>query len=196
MTVINLIPPDRLQQREARRRIASWSVRTGALVALLGGLYAGASHLAAGQSGEITTITSRYSSLQQRLKYARYLLGERERLASRQEAVHAIRDPLPAGLILETIGGRLTPESYLTYLSLQRDSGQIEDPNERQTPTLSLKGRAPGHTDVARIISNLSSAPGMHSVVLVATRDAPRREGRAREVEFELLCLLEEGGRM
>lgn len=196
MTVINLIPPDRLQRREARRRIRAWGLKAGILAVLLGGLYGGATHLAAGQRGEIAAITNRYSNLQQRLKYARYLIGERDRLANRQEAVHAIRDPLPAGLILEILGQRLTPESYLTYLSLQRDAGHAGDPDERQPPTLSLKGRAPGHSAVAQIISNLSSAPGLRSVVLVSTQDAPRREGQAREVEFELMCLLEEGGRL
>jgi hypothetical protein len=195
MTSINLIPADRLYRRAVRQRVRRWGIRLAALLILLGSAYAGIARLAAGPTGEITAMTNRYSTLQQRLKYARYLIGERDRLASRQDAVRAIRDPLPAGMILEIVGRRITPESYLTYLSLQREPQAVAaKPDARTTPTLNLKGRAPGHSQVAQIISQLSSAPGVLSVVLVSTQDAPRQEGRDREVEFELLCLLQEGG--
>jgi len=154
-------------------------------------LYAGVARVAAGRDAEVEAVSSRYTHLQQRLQYAQLLIQERDRLTHRQEAVRAIRDPLPAAMVLEILGSALTPDSYLTHLSLSRSTPIQSGKGEARTqPSLRLHGRAPGHAQVAEIISSLSRAEGVHTVVLLSARDIAPREAQASEVEFQLQCLL------
>lgn len=191
MNRINLIPGEVLGRRRTQERLRRWGVLVGGTALVLTLLYAGVARVAAGRDAEVEAVSSRYTHLQQRLQYAQLLIQERDRLTHRQEAVRAIRDPLPAAMVLEILGSALTPDSYLTHVSLSRSTPiQSEKEEARTHPMLGLHGRAPGHSQVAEIISSLSQAEGVRTVVLLSARDIAPREAQASEVEFQLQCLL------
>lgn len=196
MTSINLIPPGVLAQREARKRLRQWAVRLGLTLTLLGPSYVALSRFATARQAEVRALTGRCALLQERLKGAEGLIQERDRLAQRRAVVEQMRDRQPTAQLLEILGQTLTPDSYLSLVSLERC--EPPDPEERegnpQEPcwsTLRLRGRAPGNRQVGEIIRQLAASPVMQEVTLVSVSD-PAQEGQTA-VEFELLCALADG---
>jgi hypothetical protein len=195
MTGINLIPPQLLAQREARRLVRRWGARLAATALGLTLLYAALARITADRLGEVDRATGRYTSLQERLQSAGDLIQERDRLAERCAIIDLIRDERTAGEFLTTLGAALTPDAYLAYLSLERCAGA--DSSEAAAPgaqpcrsQLVLRGLAPGHRQIGETLRRLSETRVFRDVALVSIRD-PLDPARAGEVEFEMLCNLD-----
>jgi hypothetical protein len=97
------------------------------------------------------------------------------------------------------LGRALTPDSYLSVLSLERcdpiepeASAESAGPRETCRPLLRLRGRAAGNRQVGEILRRLGDEPALREVTLVSTTD-PGAETGPPEVEFELLCVLADG---
>jgi Tfp pilus assembly protein PilN len=196
MSPINLVPSAVLEARAVRSRLRHWLTRLGLIVALLAPLQFGLAHLAAGRQAEVRVLTGRYALLQQRLAGAQSLIQERDSLATRRSVVEQMRGAEPASEYLEILGRALTPDSYLTLLSLERcdpraanpaDTG--EGPREAQRSTLRLRGRAPGNRQVGEILRRLADEKGLREVTLVSVSDPGVLQGPP-EVEFEIVCVM------
>jgi hypothetical protein len=192
MTGINLIPPQLLAQREARHLVRRWGVRLAATAIGLTLLYAALARVTADRLAEVDRATGRYTSLHDRLQSAGDLIQERNRLAERRAIIDLIRDDRTAGDFLTTLGSALTPDAYLSYLSLERCAGA--DSADEAVPgaqpcrsQLMLRGLAPGHQQVGETLRRLSETRMFSDVALVSIRD-PLDPARAGEVEFEMLC--------
>ncbi len=196
MIMINLIPPERFILREVRHRIRLWVCRLGVSVVFLGAVYIGFLHLVSSRDAEVQQLTAKCALLQERFLRAESLVGERDRLARRREAIWSIRDDHPAGWYLEILGKCLTPDGYLTFLELDRCTPQESDQRqsrdaEPSAANLRIRGRASGHEQVGEILRNLAVSSAFSDVGLITVKE-PRRSPGAREVQFELRCALAE----
>jgi hypothetical protein len=194
MTGINLIPPDTVARLEGRRRIRRWAYRLAICGSLAFAVYIGLGMLTASQSAELQKLTGRYTELQGRLQFADSLLIERDQLERNQNAITLVRRNRTAAWLLEILGETLTPNSYLTLLKL--DQCPYVDPEQRNnlkegscTPSLDIRGFAPGHKEVGQIIRQLVSSDEFTEVNLVSIRD-PVRPEKSLQVEFEIHCAL------
>jgi hypothetical protein len=195
MTGINLIPPQLLAQREARRLLRRWGARLATITLGLTLLYAALARVTADRLAEVDRATGRYTSLHERLQSAGDLVQERNRLAERRALIDLIRDDRTAGDFLTTLGSALTPDAYLAYLSLERCAGaesaaETEPGTEPCRSQLVLRGLAPGHQQVGETLRRLSETRVFSDVELVSIRD-PLDPARAGEVEFEMSCTLD-----
>jgi hypothetical protein len=198
MTVINLIPPERLEQRESRRCLRTWALRLIAGFAILALAYGGLSHLAARPSEERERLANRHAHLQDRLQQAQNLIRERDRLSRARSAIGSIRESRPAGWFLEVMGEALTKEAYLVQFTLDRsrqdESAPSRSSDEERSATLRLRGRAPGHRQVGEILRRLATSGAFAEVDLVSATEPRRGSPSTGEIEFELLCTLTEEG--
>ena len=201
MSMINLVPPPILAARAARRCLRRWTLTLGFAVALLLPVYIALAHLAATRQAEVHRLTGQCSLLQQRLQGAEGLIQERDRLALRRAVVEQMSARDPAAGLLEMLDRALTPDSYLTVLTLERhDPPDVEASADQNTPaattasTLRLRGRAPGNQQVGEILRRLAAEPALREVMLVSATD-PGSEVGPSQVEFELLCKLADGAR-
>jgi hypothetical protein len=192
---VNLIPPDLLGRREARRALRRWIARLGLTLALLSLFYSALARLAAGQLGEVDRVSGRYASLSERLQSADALIQERNRLVERRSLIGFIREELTAYSLINALGAALTPEVYLTHLSVARcapeEQEQAAPRGEPCRPTLMLRGHAPGHREVGELLRRLGVQPVFRAVSLVSVND-PAEPGGAGGVDFEMLCELAE----
>jgi hypothetical protein len=201
MSPINLVPSPILAKREARRRLRRWIATLGLAVAVLAPAYGVLARLAAARQAEVRRLTGQCVLMQQRLQGAEGLIQERDRLALRRAAVGRMSAGEPAAEILAMLGRALTPDSYLTVLSMERcdpvDAEEIEGPagpQEACQPVLRLRGRAAGNRQVGEILRRLGTEPVLREVTLVSATD-PGAESGPPEIEFELLCVLAGGAR-
>jgi hypothetical protein len=197
MTGINLIPPQLLARREARRLLRSWGVRLATITLGLTLLYAALARVTADRLAEVDRVTGRYTSLHERLQSAGDLIQERNRLAERRAIIDLIRDDRTAGDFLAILGGALTPDAYLAYLSLERCDGadSTAEAEPGATPCRSqlvLRGLAPDHQQVGETLRRLTDTRAFGDVALVSIRD-PLDPARAGELEFEMQCELDGG---
>ncbi|MBM3317388.1 MAG: hypothetical protein FJY75_06005 [Candidatus Eisenbacteria bacterium] len=191
---VNLIPPDLLERREARRLSRAWIGRLGVTLALLGVLFAALGRLAARQIEEVDRAAASYAALTARLQSAEELLRLRDRLAERHDMIGFIRGEMTADQLLEALAASLAPDTYLTCLSLERcPPAEAEAaPAPGAAPcesSLMLRGLAPGHRDVGEVLRRLGAQPVFRGVTLVSVQ-GPAAEQRAGELEFEMLCRL------
>jgi Tfp pilus assembly protein PilN len=201
MSMINLVPPPILAERAARRCRQRWILTLGLTAAVLLPAYIALVHVAATRQAEVRRLTGQCSLLQQRLQGAEGLIQERDRLALRRAVVERMSARDPAAGLLEMLERALTPESYLTVLTLERrDPPDPEESTGENPPaaaavsTLRLRGHAPGNQQVGEILRRLAAEPTLHEVKLVSATD-PGSEIGPSEVEFELLCTLADGAR-
>jgi len=129
------------------------------------------------------------------------LIQERDRLALRRAVVEQMSASDPAAGLLEMLDRALTPDSYLTILTLERHDPPEPEASTDQNPpaataasTLRLRGRAPGNQQVGEILRRLAAEPALREVMLVSATD-PGSEVGPSQVEFELLCTLADGAR-
>jgi hypothetical protein len=196
MSPINLVPAAILERRAVRRRVRIWAMRLGVTLAVMAPLYLGLWRMAGARQTEVRRLTGHYALLQQRLTGAQGLILERDSLATRRGVVERMRAGEPVSAYLEILGRALTPDSYLTVLSLERcdpsaePRGETEDAAKPECRSaLRLRGRAPGNRQVGEILRRLADAPELREVTLVGTTDPGVAEGPA-EVEFEIWCTL------
>ncbi len=194
MTIINLIPAHVLEERHIRRCMRRWSVRLVTCAAILGGLYAGIVRVATGPNAEVRKLSEQVEQLQVRFRGAEGLIGERDRLAKRQEAIASISDARRTGWYLEEVGRALTPESYLNYLGLDRCFVAEEQRGDRARrddcrANLSLRGYAPGHSDVGKVLAALKATGAFEDVTLASVTELPGERGQ-RSVRFHMECRL------
>jgi hypothetical protein len=198
MTVINLISPERLEQRASRHCLRNWAVRLIAGFSILAVAYGGLSHLAAQPSEERERLSSRHAHLQDRLQQAQNLIRERDRLGRARAAIGSIQESRPAGWFLEVMGEALTKDAYLVQFTLDRsrpgESGSSRSDGEEGGATLHLRGRAPGHRQVGEILRRLATSGAFAEVDLVSATEPRRGSSASGEIEFELLCTLTEEG--
>jgi Tfp pilus assembly protein PilN len=201
MSPINLVPATILAQREARRRLRRWIATLGLAVAVLTPAYVVLARFAAARQAEVRRVTGQCVLLQQRLQGAEGLIQERDRLALRRTAVGRMSTGEPAAEILAMLGRALTPDSYLTVLSMERcepvdteENQEPTEPREACQPVLHLRGRAAGNRQVGEILRRLGAEPVLREVTLVSATD-PGAELGPSEIEFELLCVLADGAR-
>jgi len=192
MSRLNLIPPDLLARREARRLLRFWAWRVGASVLLLGGLFFLLNEVAADRFAEVEQISGRYDDLQGRLRSAEDLILERDRLAERRAVIDLIRDEHPADAFLFALGEALTPDSYLTFLELRRCAPAGEETGDAPCrATLRIRGQAADHGRVGAILRGLGRAPRFADATLLSVHE-PQRSGADRAVEFEITATLRE----
>ena len=196
MTRINLIPPEILERRAIRMRCRLWGGRLGLLAAILTVFYWGILHVASGSSTEIQEMADRYSRLQERMRHAENLIAERNRLAERREAIAALHENQPAGLLLEEIGQVLPREVYLRLLTMDRPSvvgvgSERRYPEGAKPSSLRMQGYAAGHQQVGDIIRRLRNTGRFTRVDLLSVGES---DGKSKlpDVQFELACLLAE----
>jgi hypothetical protein len=197
MSPINLVPAAILERRAIRRRVRIWAIRLGVTIAVMAPLYLGLWRMAGARQTEVRRLTGHYALLQQRLTGAQGLIVERDSLATRRGVVERMRAGEPTSAYLEILGRALTPDSYLTVLSLERcdpagdaPRSETEDaPKQECRSALRLRGRAPGNRQVGEILRGLAAAPELSEVTLVGTTDPGVAEGPP-EVEFEIWCTL------
>lgn len=196
MSGVNLIPPDLLARREARRLQRLWGLRLAATLLLLGLFYFGLSRLATGQRAEVDRLAERYLALTERLTSAEERIRERNELAERRSAIGFIREEQTADDLIEALGAALTPETCLTTLALTRCSAAVEpaQPERGAQPCrsqLALRGLAPTHQQVGEVLRRLGHQPVFAEVKLLSVSN-PVEPVRGGGVEFEMLCLLAE----
>ena len=195
MTVIDLIPPETIQRRDARRRLARWGSRVGLVVAVGAGLYATLIAVASGQTEELARLQQTYSDLQGQLRRAEGLLEEWQHLVRHREAIALIRGGRSGGHYLDAVGATLTPDSYLDAIVLERCPVEPEAPEgaapEPCVGRLRIQGRAPGPEEVGRILRSMIGRPEFRQVTLVSVTD-PRAVTGRDEVSFEIVCELSE----
>jgi hypothetical protein len=195
MTVINLVPSGVLLERESRRALRSWSVRLAACALVLGGAYVGILRVAGGPSAEVRRLSERMEQLQVRFRGAEGLIGERDRLDRRLQAIESISEAEPAGWFLELVGHSLTRESYLNYLELERclveDEKSGRGRKDECVPTLTLRGYAPGHSEVGEVLRALKESGAFRDVTLASVSELPG-EALQRDVRFHLACRVAE----
>jgi Tfp pilus assembly protein PilN len=201
MSMINLVPPSILAARAVRRCLQRWVLTLGLTVALLLPAYIALVRLAAARQAEVHRLTGQCTLLQQRLQGAEGLIQERDRLALRRAVVERMSARDPAAGLLEMLERALTPDSYLTVLTLERRDPPDPDASTDAPPsaaaaasTLRLRGRAPGNQQVGEMLRRLAAEPALREVTLVSATD-PGSEIGPSEVEFELLCTLADGAR-
>jgi Tfp pilus assembly protein PilN len=194
MTVINLIPHETLLARDVRRRLRVWGVRLVVTAMLLAAAYAGFDRLALGRSSEVHQLDGECSAIRQDLGSAGALIQERDRLLARRGTIAAIQHRVRTGALLSALGDALTAQSYLTFLAVERCAAVAGDDDASGCRgRVQLRGRAPGHREVGRLIQRLEDSGAFGSVTLRTITD-PLAAAK-RGVEFELLCSLEEAGR-
>ena len=147
MSPINLVPAAILERRAVRRRARTWALRLGVTLAVLGPLYLGLWRMAGARQSEVRRLTGHYALLQQRLAGAQGLILERDSLATRRAVVERMRVGEPTSAYLEILGRALTPDSYLTVLSLERCDPS--DPPQGETEE-AAEGVVPLHPAAAR----------------------------------------------
>jgi len=198
VTSIDLVPPDAIARRETRRRLRRWGVRLGVGVGAALAMHATLVGLARAQRSELDDLTHRYSTLLEHLRRADELLEQREDLERHREAISLIRRDRTAGHYLALLGASLTTDSYLESLSLERCPPFERDaaaPKTAETcdARLRIRGRAPGHEEVGRILRAMIARSEFRGVNLVSVTDPPHTRGeRPDEVTFEILCVLAE----
>ncbi len=182
MNVINLIPPDLLERKEAKRRARHWLRRLGMQLLVLAAIFAGFSMFARGRSAEATKLTRDYASLLERFRGAQALLDERAHLEQRRRVIRLLRDETPVTAHLRSLGECLTRDSHLLLVEFQKEPAPPGvDPGGR----FLLRGRAPGHTDVGEILRSLAGAEAFEAVRLVSAQEQ-MGEGSSRWVQFEI----------
>jgi Tfp pilus assembly protein PilN len=195
MKTLDLMPPETAIRREARRRVFNWARRLALGASLAGLLYACLGALASAQEAELTGLSREYSALNGRLQSAGGLLTERNRLTRNYEAISLLANERKTTDVLRTLGSALTPESYLSFLQIDRraqdDTGQAETPSDPGGGTLRVRGFAPGHGQVGDFIKNLITSETFSEVRLVWTKDASADAAPSR-VEFEVECSLKD----
>jgi len=179
MTVINLVPHE---------------VLVAPLLVLLAG-YAGLDRLVSGRSSEYRQLTGECSEIREDLRSAEALIQERDRLLARRATIVAIQHSAKTSAVLAALGDALTPESYLTFLAVERCAPKPAGDEEAADcrGRLHLRGRAPGHREVGRVIRQLESTSAFGEVTLGTITDPVGTAGGG--VEFELFCSLGKPGR-
>jgi len=194
MTTIDLIPPDAVARRETTRRVHVWTKRAGAISAVAVVLYIVLVHMADSGNAELLQLSVRYSALQERLRFAESLIQERDRLSEHRKVISAIRRDRTAGGLLEALGVTLTPESRLSHLTIDMcgspDSnrwglGGGDDCNA----AIMIRGTAPEHQQVGRILRNLVASSAFDQAGLVSAKEPELSDG----VQFEIVCSLADG---
>ncbi|MFH1277603.1 MAG: hypothetical protein ABIK65_04415 [Candidatus Eisenbacteria bacterium] len=197
MTSIDLIPQETHTRREARRRLRAWGRRLALGAAAGAALYVGLVRMAESGNAELVRMSGRYATLQDRLRQAESLIAERDRLSEHRQAIQAIRRGPTMGSHLEAIGGSLPEECFLTRLDLDlcAQAGSKGWTGLGSAPciaTLRVRGTAPDHPEVGRIIRGMFDTGRFEEVALVSVDETPGRE-RAEGVEFEIFCTLTAG---
>jgi Tfp pilus assembly protein PilN len=194
MTVINLIPHEILRGRDVRRRLRAWGMRLVVTAMLLAAAYAGFDRLALGRSSEVHQLDGECLAMRQDLGSAGALIQERDRLLARRQTIAAIQDRVRTGALLSALGAALTARSYLTFLAVERCAPLAGDDDAAGCRgRVQLRGRAPGHREVGRLIQQLEDSGAFSSVTLRTISDPLAAAGGG--VEFDLFCSLEEAER-
>jgi len=194
MTTINLIPHEVLLARALRRRMRRWGLRLALTLLVLLGAYGGLEQLVSGGSSEYRELSGECSAIREGLHSAEALVQERDRLLVRRATIAAIQGSAKTGALLTALGDALTPQSYLTFLAVERcaPSPASDAPATDCRGRLHLRGRAPGHREVGQVIRRLEQAKVFREVMLRAITDPIGAAGGG--IEFELFCSLEESG--
>jgi hypothetical protein len=194
MTSIDLIPPELLVRRETKRRLRTWGKRLLTVAVVGAALFVVLVRMAESGNAELIQMSGRYAALQDRLGQAESLIQERDRLAQHQEAIGAIRRGATVGTYLEALGEAIPENSYLRRIDLRmcnasRPKNWTGIGEEECTATVQLRGTAPTHQDVGRIIRGLFDTGRFEEVGLVSLSEPMSGQGPDM-VDFELLCSL------
>jgi hypothetical protein len=194
MRNVDLIPADLTARREMNCQLRTWAIRLGVGAVTAALVYVGLCGLAEGRHNELLRLTGEYSSLQQRLQRAGDLLKERERLSQNREAIALIREGRTTVQLLGILEEALTPQSYLSYVRLERCPFQDPSPTtaeeqEHCSTRLTIRGLAPSHQEIGHIIRKLIVSQMFSDVALVSASDPADTDGD-HKVEFEILCTL------
>jgi len=194
VSAVDLLPPDVLTRREAEARLRVWARRLLVSGLAMGAAFVGLDRLEERHSSEAEKLIARYRQIERKLQHAGSLMEDRERIIAGREAVALLRGNTTAVRLLRVVDETFPPSSRLTSFDLERcpPGEKTEEGVEELDPcyaTMTVRGLAPGHKEVGRIIRNMIASKAFSEVALVSSGYIEGPAG-PREVEFEILCVL------
>jgi hypothetical protein len=189
---INLVPDDILQRSQFKGLALRWGLALAGCLVVMFGIYGYQSRVVLARLRPSTTLADMHAQLGATLDEITSSQQEIERLSRQQSILKelSVHQSFPdlLGLLTEA----LNPQTWLTEMEIEASGPEAARPGMR------LKGYAVSNELLADVLTRLSKAPQVESVVLNLAREArvpgliADSDQLVKVVDFDITCRLEE----